>query len=140
MPLEKQVCSLELAKKLKELGVEQDSLFWWDDHSELGMGEIVSFDEPDNPICSAFTVAELGEMLPREFDYLASTTEHSGYEGRRSVWLTIGRTIIDDGWYVLYSDPHPANKVPVYSTHSTTETDARAKMLIYLIENNLVTL
>jgi len=29
MKLEDQVCSLELAKRLKELGVEQESLFYW---------------------------------------------------------------------------------------------------------------
>jgi hypothetical protein len=29
MPLEQQVLSLELAQKLKELGVKQDSLFYW---------------------------------------------------------------------------------------------------------------
>jgi uncharacterized membrane protein len=29
MKLEQQVCSLELAQKLKELGVKQDSTVWW---------------------------------------------------------------------------------------------------------------
>jgi hypothetical protein len=29
MPLENQVVSLELAKKLKELGMKQESLFYW---------------------------------------------------------------------------------------------------------------
>ena len=33
MKLEDQVCSLELAKKLKELGVKQDSLFYWNLYS-----------------------------------------------------------------------------------------------------------
>ena len=31
MPIEEQVCSLELAKKLKGLGVPQDSVFYWRD-------------------------------------------------------------------------------------------------------------
>jgi hypothetical protein len=29
MNLNQQVCSLELARKLKELGVKQESYFWW---------------------------------------------------------------------------------------------------------------
>jgi hypothetical protein len=29
MELEKQVCNLELAQKLKKLGVKQESLFYW---------------------------------------------------------------------------------------------------------------
>jgi hypothetical protein len=29
--LESQVCSLDLAKRLKELGIKQDSLFWYAD-------------------------------------------------------------------------------------------------------------
>ena len=31
MPLEQQVCSYELAKRLEELGVRQESVFWWVD-------------------------------------------------------------------------------------------------------------
>jgi hypothetical protein len=61
MELEKQICSLELAKKLKELGVKQDSLFWWVN----GRGRMELHDKhTDSDSVSAFTVAELGEMLP----------------------------------------------------------------------------
>ena len=34
MKIESQVCSLELAKKLKELGVKQESLYYWCENSE----------------------------------------------------------------------------------------------------------
>lgn len=84
MELESQVCSLELAKKLKELGVKQESLFVWRgiqswsfgptefkpvytpsiiDDSEfpkewkrLATGKVTS-------VCAAFTAAELAEIL-----------------------------------------------------------------------------
>lgn len=35
LKLEQQVCSLESAKRLKELGVRQESLFYWDEYSKL---------------------------------------------------------------------------------------------------------
>ena len=44
MKLKQQVTSLKLSKKLKELGVEQNSIFYW-----------------NNTRCSS----ELGEMLPK---------------------------------------------------------------------------
>jgi len=78
MQLEKQVVSLELAKKLKELGVKQESLFYWvGDHSNpdtpwtIENWRITDKDnrlknwQSDTPI-SAFTVAELFEDLGKE--------------------------------------------------------------------------
>jgi len=67
MKLEDQVCSLELAKQLNELGVKQESLFyWWNSEGK----EYVSDQYRMNDswvdyvkTSSAFTVAELGEML-----------------------------------------------------------------------------
>lgn len=67
MKLENQVCSLELAKKIKELGVEQESLFFGSMHEN----EKENFDEEVRHIdklykvASAFTATELGEMLPK---------------------------------------------------------------------------
>lgn len=136
MKLENQVCNLELAKRLKELGVKQESLFYWLQDG-VGMATILVDHKgvmQDELYSSAFTVAELGEMLPESIDYQVDEFGH------RSVWFTSGRTILNKGkgWYVMYNDPHPANKVPVYAIHGDTEADARAKMLIYLLENKLI--
>lgn len=78
MKLENQVCSLKLAKKLKYLNVKQESLFYWAAdfllyktdtgyYTSAGAGfdkEIFERQEKtDCPFYSAFTIAELGEML-----------------------------------------------------------------------------
>ena len=65
MKLEQQVCSLELAQKLKELGVKQESLFYWTYSNMFGnitfylqyFPEIEGgYDGLENDV-SAFTVA-----------------------------------------------------------------------------------
>jgi len=72
IPLEKQVCSLELAKRLKELGVKQESAWYWKHNTESPHGKIdewvlCHYGQPyevnSSYHVSAFTVAELGELL-----------------------------------------------------------------------------
>ena len=63
MELKKQVCSLELSKKLRELGFTQESLFYWNE--EMGT---IHFNEAMNKkdvgcYCSAYTLTELGEKI-----------------------------------------------------------------------------
>jgi len=76
MKLEQQCTSLEIFKRLKELGVKQESLWCWAyewDLNEERTGEktiearffIEHCDHKKNIIYSAFTVAEIREMLPR---------------------------------------------------------------------------
>jgi hypothetical protein len=69
MNLKDQVVSLEPAKELKELGVPQDTVwFWtwaeWNDEVEwvLELKKVRDHLKKEN--FSAYTVAELGEMLP----------------------------------------------------------------------------
>lgn len=135
MRLEKQVCSLELAKKLKELGVKQNSHFIYD--SVWGAVEISSWEirhtskyaqpKPEETF-SAFTVAELGEMLPLVIkEYYELSIRHVYYQ--------------EKGWAIQYVDDEDSifsiNEIQAWF-ESDTEADARAKMLIYLIENNLI--
>lgn len=122
MTLESQVVSLELAKRLKELGVKQESCFWWCDPSD-GDKTDVGFIR-DNHVgykvyYSAFTVAELGEMLPvRDGD--KNFTYKRGYAQ-------------DKGFYWLIYGGEDNEKMT-----ANTEADARAKMLIYLKEQGLI--
>jgi hypothetical protein len=65
MNLEHQVCSLDLAKRLKELGVKQESHFVWiegyDGHAFIR--QALDWPEPNPEAISAFSVAELGDLM-----------------------------------------------------------------------------
>ena len=64
-----QVVNLQLSKKLKELGVEQESLFYW--RNEDGP-TIAHGNEWSDIICSAFTVAELYQLHYEKFGTISS--------------------------------------------------------------------
>ena len=136
MKLEDQVVSLELAKRLKELGVKQESLFYWVNGLISNAEHAIECQYENrnkgtrHSISSAFTVAELGEMLP---------------------WRIDGKDITDKRRKIAYFLEYEAGGMSVCYTHhlnvtkvlveriAETEADARAKMLIYIIENNLIT-
>jgi hypothetical protein len=127
MNLEKQVCTLEQAKKLKGLGVAHKSQFH---HFK----EKISFTAHGDDYWPAFSVAELGVMLPHP----SSLNEMGG-------WLHNSEcdTSSTDGmpWYLLWEfdlDKENAG----FGRHiisGKTEAEARAAMLIYLLENGVIT-
>lgn len=152
MTLEEQVCSLELAKKLKELGLVQKSHFHWfptvafrketllekNEHFSIVESEVAAVIDEWYVSCdpaeemrenySAFTVAELGEMLPLSL-----------WSGKKEYWLTTRRW--SHGWevdYITKGEGHP--KIDIFSALEKTEADARAKMLIYLLESGNINL
>jgi hypothetical protein len=143
MKLEQQVCSLELAQKLKELGVKQNSLFSYKTYlikkHNTGIPEIMyhagftNRKEPETltnlQLVSAFTVAELGEMLPARID------AKSKKDGRKTIAYFLEYHA--GGLSVQYIH-HLDTRQVLWEEAENTEADARAKMLIYLIENNLL--
>lgn len=130
MKLSDQVCSLELAKRLKELGVKQESLFYWFESLFKGKESFIrqgdtSYRDGYELACSAFTVAELGKLLP---DKISPENQFDCY-----ILFTMKNTS-DGEWVVRY-----AITSTIYcAIVADTEADARAKMLIYLIENKLI--
>lgn len=128
MKLENQVCSLELSKKLKELGAEQDGYYIWYKHKDLEQqfqinpkGYQIHPKQGDNKFIewySAFTVAELGEMLPNDKIRIFKMNDRffvESYEIDNLEFSNAGERFVDK-----------------------SEANARAKMLIYLIENKLI--
>lgn len=138
MYLENQVCSLDLSKRLKELGVKQDSLFCW---MELGCKECglkneivyvykVTGDKPNN-VYSAFTVAELGEMLPRKICQYTRLYDQPEFPWMKKYSVCLNESSSsEDGCLVR----------AIHSESDDYEANARAKMLIYLLENKLMEL
>lgn len=122
MKLSQQVVSLDLSKRLKELGVKQESYFWWVE--TFNRSKIITSNQGEDYYrsvwderISAFTVAELGEMLPSGI---------SSVRGASGKWIVYKSAGFDLG----------ITEVP--DVKADTEADTRAKMLIYLLENNLI--
>lgn len=116
--LDAECCSRELAIKLKDLGLKQKSIFYW----VLGIlvyHENIQFFNPELAY-SAFTVAELGEMLP--FDCISKKVMVEST-------LDISKT-----WWRCYFDPEGPDEYCM----EVKEADARASMLIYLIEKEII--
>jgi len=150
MKLEQQVCSLELSKKLKELGVKQESLFFYNSKTmELQKGFTSHTDRKGihHWSISAFTVAELGEMLPKSICIYKKSKKKLRYK-----WLTgtfyhpyfyypiendkgygFGLMYTTYVWFETQND-----KDILHAELAHTEANVRAKMLIYLLENKLL--
>jgi hypothetical protein len=124
---------------MKELGAPQESLWrWWKgigagilmptDWSRFNMEPKPMYDTADvKEWFSAYTVAELGEMLPPSFsmDGLFCQIEHV-------------HGIIGNSWYSSISDLHKEKRNAIKIFEADTEADARAAMWIYLKENGLI--
>jgi len=134
MKLEDQVCSFELAKRLKELGVPQESLFYYclPEGGKTDKDRFISF-SGSNDFCqqdtcyfnhdyiSAFTVAELGKKI------------RPALKKHPNISLPTYGTFDDDEiWFFKYALHHAK------ALFVETEADARAKLLIYLIEHGLI--
>lgn len=126
----KQVTSLEISRKLKHLGVKQESEFFWTKALvNLGEDGIIEAEEyvltssgeiqilrnnlgyKGIDIYSAFISSELGEMLPNN---------------------VINYSKDGNQWCCVLGEPMPRQ---VHATFADTEADARGEMLIYLVEH-----
>jgi hypothetical protein len=125
-----QVCSPALALKLKAVGVPQDSLWYWlpsrGDHPPLlaPAAEVAAHPLFQTAAASAFTAGELGELLPSAIEQAGEVLHFLGRKSARTFSVA----------YVLT----PAEGQSGIERGAATEAEARGQMLLYLIENQLV--
>jgi len=130
--MEKYVCSLELSQKLEDLGVQEESEFYWGEVD--GKTQVIYKYEDDIEICrnkvSAFTVGELGDMFPADVKGY-SVLSYKGTSGYYFATVTTFRA----------EKTHPIQLAGKNSYliefREKSEADVRAKMLIHLIENKI---
>jgi hypothetical protein len=133
MDLSKQVIILQQAKRLKELGIVQESAFYHDLNMYDEQWGLIPKHELEQKVevlgigeaYSAFTVAELGVLLPRD-KYGAGR-----YYTIQDAYLpTLGFSV----W-----DFNENEQVETVEKVYLTEAEARAALLIFLLENNHTT-
>lgn len=133
MELKDQVASLELSKRLKELGAKQESAFYFEtivneegDKSVTNLRFGKFYDDTANKkhvsYIAAFTVAELGLMIPwRVYGYNVQ-------------WQKLENDF-DISYFVESHDERSDYNMNVSDKN---EANCRAEFLIHLIENEIV--
>lgn len=116
MKLQNLVCTTKQGEILKELGIKQNSLFYWTGE-KWGIMPKSSCDFTGSPT-SLFTVGELGFLLPI---YPTTNATHSWYH--RHCWK---------GHSVGYSEIGGKNHIE--SPWYESEAEARAYLLIFIIQ------
>ncbi len=129
---EKYVTNLEISKRLKGLGVKQESEFYWIRYHGNTKYELISKKDTQFYILmsgldecerySAYTVGELGEMLP--VDYVSV---------RRGNSWGIHNIKTNKKYFCFWESDNT-----LFDEQMWYEANARGKMLIYLLENKLI--
>jgi len=126
MKLQDQCCTREQGQRLIELGVKPNAAFWWMPKKNHIHGECIRYGYHGYAIAPAFNVAELGEMLP-SIPAISPKRDYAWYH--RNNWR---------GHSVGYS--HVGGEEHIESDWYETEAQARAALLIHLLENKLICL
>lgn len=142
MKLQDQVCTLNQALMLKTLGISQESAFYRHPcYDELLMaGRLVTKSgsqykkvsvKHDRASSAAFTVAELGVMLPHP----DNLSDIGGFVHPS----TFDPSAEEKPWYCIWEYDTDKYGLKRKLIEGNTEAEVRAAMLIYLIQSNVIT-
>lgn len=135
MKLQDQVTSVKISNKIHELGVTAPSLFFRDS-TKSEEYQIDRWSGAEGDYCldnvNCYTVAELGEMLP---SYIKLARLHENDDG---LWYLYIYKDDANMWRMNYNRWANTTIPTMLSSKEENEADLRGKMLIYLLENNLL--
>jgi hypothetical protein len=139
------VCDFEYAKKLKELGVKQESLFscFIDDDLNKIYIKDSNYDggmDFDRNLCSAFTSDELLNILPKTLPNYYFLIIHRIEEDDVPEDIDeyyVGQFGYRHDFYIDYKNCEDDSKI-CEEIHDKKLSNALAKMLVWLIENKYV--
>jgi len=146
MKLEDQVTNLELSKELKELGVKQESLFYWGYHGDCLMlmpgkdhwleKDNGNFKTGEGMPYSAFTSSELGEIFEKCFDNFPKEWINDW-----SIFTTYCRRFTTFRYSAfLTNGKYDPKLIYKNSEDGVTEVDTKAKLLIKALKDKILTL
>lgn len=146
MNLEDQVVSINLARRLKELKVEQNSLFIWhyenDNCYGVRFAPFSPVDERVFQLFSAYSVAELLDMIPARINIGEQYSPFNNF--CLEIKKRSAKNIQYIASYVCDTMDSVKDGNPIYQlrtsvrSHDEKLADCLAKLLINLIENGLM--
>ncbi|WP_339790910.1 hypothetical protein [uncultured Imperialibacter sp.] len=158
-PLEKFICSYEVALRLKELHIPQESLFYRNSEIKVSRDQIPTFTGEVGSLCSSFTSEELLQFLPLSIPIDKGIFVPNGKtyelisdedleEFRSEGALLISLRTVDDSEpfltkYALGGRMVIAMKLQKGMFHNLltwgeTEADSRGRMVIQLIDDGIL--
>lgn len=127
-----QCATLEQSKRLKELGLKGSSIFYHVCTNEWGIS-VAGFFNDDLLNFPAWNVAELGELLPVESGMKFFNSYYNDHLGE---WCCEFSGFKTEEEHEAHDWGNPPPKI--HEEEGETEAEARAAMLIYLLENKLI--
>lgn len=140
------VCNYELSFQLKELGISQNTFFFYAIEENGEHGVYVAWDNDiGEKLCSAFTVGELGEML-MDFPYVGIFLTEFNEDGTVDFDIKFS---VSENYKLIRERKNLYDKITDYRYHlfdnkkknyPRSEADARAMFLIFLLKNGVIKL